>query len=178
MVDITTLPFAEELARTRIEFGPEHAICQEGYLVKESVLYVPGQFPILIHDISSFVKDLSAITEVDAKGETGYYPKNREIAKLVKQAEKDKWVHPTLRNVSMLEQLSCETVFPTKNLGKSEFNVGLFRAQAEEYGEFLRKQGIKEMPAYFVPYFAILNLPRAFAKHLLISSVNCKSAIL
>jgi len=133
-----------DLAYGRIRTGSESHLSQHYSYVKEGAIYVPNHEPLFVAN-SPILRSASKATEAHRKGNEFYV----NAKKVLEQAEADEKKDPENRKVLTLKQRKSYEI-PTNRFGEDEVTRWAFKDQAEDYGEFLRENGVDEMPVWLV----------------------------
>ena len=119
----------QENARLRMQEGRYHAVSLGGNWVKEDAIYIPGKGKFLTKN-SPIMANAEQAVECYRKGWNFYLnPKQVEYA------------------LSDSVELSVKSVL-TDRLADCEITSYAFGEYAEQYGEFLKEAGIREMPIF------------------------------
>ncbi len=124
----------EENAGLRIQEGAEAFISRNGNWVREGALYVKGK--------GNFITKNSPILEYPGKATQTHRDKKEVV---ISDAQVQKVLENSIHipyNVGKI---------PTKRFGEDGIAVFCFGKNAEKYGLFLKEEGIKAMPLWFVP---------------------------
>ena len=118
-----------ENARLRIQQGKDTYVSQNGNWVKEDAIYIPnkGKFLTKVSHISANAKEA---TNCHRNG-GDFYLTNKQVEQALSDSV----------------ELSVKSV-PTNRFADDRITIYAFGEDAEKYGEFLNKAGIKEMPIY------------------------------
>ena len=119
----------QENARLRMQEGAKAHVSKYGNWTKEGVLYLPKKGRFLTKN-SPIMTNAQEATECHRNGRDFYLT--------------DEQVQESLANSVELN----EKEIPTKRFGENEVTVYAFGEDAEEYGQFLKEQGINEMPIW------------------------------
>jgi hypothetical protein len=119
----------EENARLRMQEGKDSYVSGNGNWTREGVLYLP--------DKRIFLTKNSPIMD-NAKDATDCHRQGKDFYLTPEQIEK-----------ALADSVEIkDRKFPTNRLGENELTVYAFGETAKQYGEFLKKAGIEEMPVW------------------------------
>ena len=157
----------EENARLRMQEGGDSFISKSGNWVKEDFIYTK--------DKGVYLTKNSPICE-NAKKATTCNDKCREFYLTDEQIEK------SLANSLLLLRTAEKSQIPTNDFKNNEITNFIFGSSAEDYGNFLKENGIKDMPIWFVD---LENMPswsgdlknKSFARKVFFRGFDCWSGL-
>ena len=121
----------KENALLRKQQGKNSDISRNGNWVREGVLYLPQKGRFLVRN-SPILYNAQEATNCHRKGQEFYLD------------GKEEQVEEALRNSVPIDRKEI----PTKRFKDDAITVFVFEDFAQEYGDFLKEAGIKEMPIY------------------------------
>lgn len=169
-----------DLAFARIQTGERSSLSINGNRIREGCLSAPKS-PVL------FARNSPILTKQASKDATQSHRSYQEyffdIAKYKEQAFQDKNKEPEQRRVLIYQRtkfnISTEGYFniPTDRFSEEELPLWLFRDQAENYGQFLRDAGIREIPVRLSDLDYIDKQKSPFARQLWLLGLDGRSGL-
>ena len=120
---------AEENAGLRVQEGAESGISQNGNWTREGFIYVPKK-GIFLTKNSPIMENPTEATNANRQGELYFLNDSQVESSLVNAVKVSK------------------TEIPTNRFADEEITSYLFGKNAKQYGQFLKGQGIDEMPIW------------------------------
>lgn len=161
------------LAFARIQTGPNHSLSQNGSYIQEGILYdAKATFPLFL-SVSSILEHAIESTQANRDGKE-YFPHEKTIETYRNQSEEDIKENPQERRALIIHQTESFEI-PTNRFNQEELTLWLFKVQAEEYGDYLREDGIKEMPVYLVGKEFTKNQKKPFERQLWLDHLGVRS---
>src|SRR3989344_597823 len=152
-----SLIYLKENAQLRIEQGAEAYVSQYGNWVSEEVSYIPYK-GIYLSKAGILNRNVKKATQSHRDGTDFYLT--------------DDQVEEYRSDCVLLSDLSWDFSIPTNRFNEYEITNYAFGEQAEAYGNFLKENGIKEMPIW------LTNMQdKPFAKKLRFSSLGFRSGL-
>lgn len=160
-----TLASARDVARARMQEGEKERVSLYGSLVKESLVYIPNQSPLLI-------REPPIVNPVWARNATQAHRENREfyleetVAQgYAEQAEEDRF-KPLYERRVLRMPTNEDYRIQTYSFDKEKAAKFLFGPYAKSYGNFLRSLDIKSVPVRLVNKDAVNSSARPFLRGL------------
>ena len=150
----------EDLAYSRIKKGNESSLCTEGSFVKEAAIFEVSKVeppPIFVSD-SPILKLAKEATEIykTSGNEVEFYLTEYDLEVCLRKTKKEMKKEPRERNMFQFERNHLRSekgnshwdvyYIPTNRFGDEEITLWAFKKYAKDYGDFLRSNGIEEMP--------------------------------
>lgn len=132
---------AEENARLRIQEGKDALISREGNIVREGIIYMPGDFGYLTK-CAPEIEDPIKATRCSRKNKE-LYPSKEQIERAIDSSVSVKFPYP--------EDSYHPKRIPVDRLAEEETTRFMFGDSAERYGEFLKEIGMKNI-CLNIPY--------------------------
>ena len=141
--------FSRDLVYARVKEGRNSSLSYNGSYTREGFLYLKNK-PVLLA-LESPLLDLELAEQAVEENKGGnYFSDNLDVyQKYREQAEKEKKENPENRKVLILPERKNYEIL-TEKFNEDELTLFLFKDQAENYGKFLRKNGINELSIQLV----------------------------
>ncbi len=154
---------AAELARLRIQAGPEHSVSTNWSWVGEGYVYMPnGDILIASRKYNPLIPNARAATKAHREDKE-FFLEDKVAAALRDRAQKDP-NEAAQSGVLLLRRKKVMAEYQTNCLADEAVPVFLFGDQARPYGAFLRAQGISSIPHYIVEVGYAKKQEQAFGR--------------
>ena len=165
---------ARDLAYARTK-NPESSL-RYGSYTKEGFLYLRNE-PVLLA-LDSPLLDISLARQaVKANRKGDYFSTDKGVYnKYREKAEEDKNKSPNGRRVIILPGKKDYEI-PTNRFNEDELTLFLFKDQAENYGNFLKENGIDEMPVWLVDRNYVDSKEKAILTQLWLHPLDSRSDV-
>jgi hypothetical protein len=143
-----TLASARDVACARLHLGANHNVSTYGSWTGEGFIYTPKQNPLLVRN-SPLVAPTMAQDATEAHRRGGEFYLDEAVARQFAQQAEEDASKPLFQRLALRMPKNKDYSIPTNRFGDDEVPQFLFGEQAAPYGQFLRSNGIKEMPVRF-----------------------------
>jgi hypothetical protein len=154
----------EYVALERRLNGVRHSVSTKGSYVKEDIVYIPGENPILTRGLA-IIPNAGEATQAHKLG-SEFYVRTATMRNIEKFLKEDKKKAPECRRVYQLENFENFEI-PTDSFKDSDLARFEFGRQAKAYGNFLNKKaGIALMQVILVTSYSANKQCSSFARQL------------
>jgi hypothetical protein len=142
-----------------------------GSYTREGCVYGKSQAPLVVMSSPLLNQELAVqATEANRKGNYFQLQDKKRFEGYLRQAEKDAKVDPEKRKVLTLPSRTNFTISPTQNWDTAR---AIFKDQAEEYFNYLGKNGINQITFYTVNPSTVDNSENPLSTQMWLCRLDC-----
>ena len=164
--EVVSLP---QMAQLRIQEGKNAKVSKNGNYVREGVIYIPKEGIYLARNSPLLQLELAKEAVQSHRNGREYF-----IETKIAEEYREKASQEPKAEVFQLKNLEA---IPTNRFNEDERTLWLFQSQAEDYGDFLRQAGIKEMPFFFNEEKYINKQEKPYANQLWLRRLDDRSLL-
>jgi len=163
--------YGRDLALSKILTGKNSFVSKNGSWIKEGDLYLNSK----LAGKPTIILLRNSLALINTKKSVKYHSDGEEIpfdddkaVEILEKAKKESSAYHILRSKDSIA---------TKDFGKNEDTIWLFKDLAEEYGDFLHSKRIISVPLYFDNSDYINNQKNAYINQLWLGSLSGNSSV-